>query len=536
MAQSGHLDPLAHLAAIVQSSDDAIISKDLNGIITSWNPAAERMFGYSAAEMIGKPVLAIIPEDRQQEEEYVLANVRAGRTVEHFETVRRRKDGSLIDVSLTVSPVRDSSGSLVGASKIARDITERKRLADAEHAFLVRERMVQAEANRMKDEFLATLSHELRTPLNAILGWAGLLLSGDLDEDQAQLAFRTIDRNARAQVQLVEDLLDVSRIISGKMQLDVTSVDLVEVAKAAMDVMRPAAEAKRIRLTGDWPAAQVHVKGDPDRLQQVAWNLVSNAIKFTPAGGHVRIKVEHDDAENGRLIVYDRGIGIPPNFLPHVFDRFRQNDQSLTRVHGGLGLGLAIVRHIVELHGGVVAVASSGENHGATFVVTLPSIAGVLSTTDAHAPAVPKQDRLDGIRVLAIDDQPDERELLNRVLRRHGAEVRTAANVAEALGILQRWRPDVLVSDIAMPDEDGYTLLRKVRALGKGMMGDIPAVAVTAHARAEDRERALAAGFKYYLAKPIERLKLIEAIAAAAGRTTAVEQQTAAKPTTEVRS
>ena len=511
------LDPQAHLAAIIQSSDDAIVSKDLNGIITSWNPAAERMFGYSDEEAVGNSIRIIIPDDRRDEESEVIASVTRGEVVDHCETVRRRKDGSFIDISLTVSPIRDSAGTIVGASKVARDITERKRLVEAEHAQLLRERSFQTEANRIKDQFLATLSHELRTPLNAIVGWSEMLLGGNLNDQETALGLRTIDRNARAQVQLVDDLLDVSRIVSGKMRLQLIPVDLVEIAKAAMDVVRPAAGAKKIKLTGEWRTADVFVQGDPDRLQQVAWNLLSNAVKFTPARGRVTVIVEADEDGTGRLIVEDSGVGIPGRFLPHVFDRFKQEDGSLTRSHGGLGLGLAIVRHIVELHGGTVAVESAGENKGATFAVELPSVSAQRQP-NAGLEQGTGDERLEGVRVLVTDDQRDDRELLSMILGRQGAAVRTASSSVEALEVLRSWKPDVLVSDVAMPVEDGYTLIGRVRQLSDPAVAGIPAIAVTAHARLADRRRALEAGFEYHIAKPIDRMRLIDAVASAVGR------------------
>jgi PAS domain S-box-containing protein len=507
-------DPQARLAAIINSSDDAIVSKDLNGVITSWNRAAEQMFGWTEAEAIGRPILMIIPEERLSEETEVLSRIRRGEGVDHFETVRRRKDGSLIDISLTVSPIKNSDGVIVGASKIARDITERKRLAQAEHDSLIREQTFQAEANRIKDQFLATLSHELRTPLNAIIGWSEMLLAGDLNDQEQALGLRTIDRNARAQVQLVEDLLDVSRIVSGKMRLQIGQVNLVEIAKAAMDVVRPAAEAKKIKVVSEWDQPEVFVNGDPDRLQQVAWNLLSNAIKFTPPRGTVTVTVSGDAEGNARLVVQDSGSGIPARFLPHVFDRFQQEDGTLTRRHGGLGLGLAIVRHIVELHGGTVSATSSGENQGSTFIIQLSSVISPRKANEARHPR--KAHRwLEGIRVLVTDDQADERQLLSMILGREGAEIRTARSAAEAITMVEEWRPDVLVSDVEMPFEDGYSLIRRVRDLGSSRGGAVPAIAVTAHARAEDRERALEAGFNDHIAKPIDRTKLLDAVAAA---------------------
>ena len=518
MRQPQPLDPQAHLAAIIKSTDDAIVSKDLNSVIITWNPAAEKMFGYSAEEAIGKQIYIIIPKDRYSEEDFVLSRVRSGEGVDHYETVRQRKDGTLLDVSLTVSPMRDATGKIVGASKIARDITEKKRLAEAEHAQLVRERTFQAEANRIKDQFLATLSHELRTPLNAIIGWAEMLLGGNLNEQETELGLRTIDRNARAQIQLVDDLLDVSRIISGKMRLDMAQIDLVEIAKAAMDVVRPAAMAKKIKLVGEWKRPELYVQGDADRLHQVAWNLLSNAIKFTPTRGQVTVKVEATDDGGGRFIVEDTGAGIPEKFVPHVFERFRQEDGSLTRSHGGLGLGLAIVRHIIELHGGTASVTSPGENKGSTFMIELPVVSPRRQSGEVPAAKMSGEVRLDGLRVLVTEDRADDRKLLELILSRQGAEVRAAASAQEALDVLQSWKPDVLVSDIAMPEEDGYSLMRKIRELSDPELAKTPSVAVTAHARHEDRQLALDAGFGYHVSKPIDRRRLIEAVANAGGR------------------
>jgi PAS domain S-box-containing protein len=318
----GQLDIDALMAAIVESSDDAIISKDLNGIILSWNNGAERLFGYMAEEVIGKSITILIPPGRMDEEPYILESIRRGERVDHYETVRRRKDGSEIDISLTVSPIRDRSGKVVGASKIARDITERKRAEIEIKEMLRRESAARAEAekaNRLKDEFLATVSHELRSPLNAILGWAEVLSENRFDEEKSAHAFEVIYRNAHAQNQLISDLLDVSRIITGKLRIDVSPVKLVPVINTAMDVVRPAADAKNIRLSSTLdPSAGVALV-DPDRLQQIVWNLLSNAVKFTPSGGEVAVRLERD-VTGITITVSDTGVGIEPEFLPYVFD------------------------------------------------------------------------------------------------------------------------------------------------------------------------------------------------------------------------
>ena len=352
----------SRLAAIVTSSEDAIVSKDLNGIIQSWNPAAERMFGYTAAEVVGKSIRIIVPADRQQEEDEVLARIRAGRSIEHFETVRVRKDGTFVDISLSVSPVKNAAGHIIGASKIARDITAQKAL--------IREI---EEANRLKDEFLATLSHELRTPLNALMGYARMLRSGHIAAERIPDVLAIVDRNAGALSKLVSDVLDMSAIVTGKTRVRLTDCDLVPVIRDALEVVRPGADAKRVRLvlTGDEPPLPVYC--DTDRMRQVFWNLLNNAVKFTGQDGEVAVRISHG-ARWADIVVEDTGIGIHQSFLPFVFERFRQGHRNggLSREGSGLGLGLSLVRHYVELHGGRVAVSSEGEGRGARFTVTLP--------------------------------------------------------------------------------------------------------------------------------------------------------------------
>ena len=364
----------ARLAAIVESSDDVIVSKSLDGIITSWNAAAERMFGWTAAEAVGRHITLIIPEDRLAEEDEVIARIRRGQRVEHFDTVRRTKDRRLVDVSITVSPVKDSRGRIVGASKIARDITERRRLDEERQQLLARERTARATAeaaNRAKDEFLAVLSHELRTPLNAVFGWARMLQSADMSDAVRERAVAAIVRGASAQVRLIEDLLDVSRIVAGNFPLDVQRFDLRDVVTAALDTVRPAAEAKGIAIEMQTAPAPLIVLGAEDRLQQVVWNLLMNAVKFTPRHGHALLRLQQCDGA-AEITLSDSGEGIAAEVLPYVFERFRQEDSSSTRAHAGLGLGLALVRHLVELHGGSVTAESPGKGQGATFRVRLP--------------------------------------------------------------------------------------------------------------------------------------------------------------------
>jgi PAS domain S-box-containing protein len=694
------------LAAIIESADDAIISKTLDGVITSWNEGAQRIFGYSAEEVLGKPIAILIPDDHLNEEPGILARLKAGERIEHYETVRRRKNGTLVEISLTVSPVRDGTGTIIGASKIARDISERKRAEEAiaeqaevietvnrlgltlageleldkvvqavtdaatditearvgaflynvlneqgesyllyalsgvppeafahlpmprktdifaptfrgegtvliddvkndprygknspyygmpeghppvtsylavpvvsrsgevygglffghPEAGMFRERVARVveglagqaavamdnarlfeaverarvdaeaaadrnqrlyrqaeESSRLKEEFLATISHELRTPLNAILGWARMLRTGLGEADSAR-ALETIERNARAQAQLIDDLLDVSRIITGKLRMDVQATDPNSFIEAAIEAVRPGAEAKGIRVQKIIDTGVVTVQGDPVRLQQIVWNLLSNAIKFTPKGGRVQVRMERVNS-HVEIVVNDSGQGIPPEFLPHVFDRFRQADQRTTRQHGGMGLGLAIVRHLVELHGGSVSAASLGENQGSTFTVRLP--VAPIYQKDASAervhpaardllPPVDCPDRLDGLTVLVVDDEHDTRELLKKGLGQCGAEVIAADSAREAFEAIKLRVPDVLISDIGMAGEDGYDLIRRLRELPPEAGGKVPAVALTAYARVEDRLQALRAGYQMHVPKPVELTELVTVIA-----------------------
>jgi PAS domain S-box-containing protein len=680
----------AHLAALVESCDDAIISKDLSGDITSWNRAAERMFGYSGREAIGRSIRMIIPEDRLAEEDDVLARIRRGETVQHFETVRRRKDGTEVAVSLTISPIHNASGAITGASKIARDISEQKQVSQRA-AFLAEvatvlagsleylttlktlanlavpsiadwcavdiitddrklERLAVAHvdpakidlartirsryedpsspysatyvvrtgtpgmvkevtddmivasaqgdeeriatlrslglrsyiivpltargrtlgaltlataesgrlysdddfrfaqdvafraaiavdnarayqdaqaANRLKDEFLATLSHELRTPLNAILGYARLLQSGMIAADKHAQALRTVERNAASLNQIVEDILDVSRIVAGKIRLNIQPVDLPAVVSNAVETVMPAADAKQIRVQMILDPGAAPISGDPDRLQQIVWNLVSNAVKFTPKQGVVQVRLERVNS-HVEIIISDTGIGIAPEFLPHIFERFRQADSGTTREHAGIGLGLAIVRHLVEAHGGTIHAASGGRNTGSTFRVRLPVMIvhheaaaerRVHPTTDREAPPMAMPD-LHGVSVLAVDDDADARALVCETLEGRGAHVVAVDSADEALEMLARRRPDVLIADIGMAHRDGFELIERIRQSPNQSLRDIPAAALTAYARAEDRMKALQRGFHMHLAKPVDPAELIVAVASLARRAT----------------
>jgi PAS domain S-box-containing protein len=517
-------DDAAHLAAVIVSADDAIISKLLDGRITSWNRAAERMFGYTEGEVLGKSITIIIPPDRLHEEEVIIQRLTRGESIEHFETERVAKDGRILQLSLSVSPIRDRRGRIVGASKVARDISEKRRFEREREELLARERVARADAetaNQAKDDFFATLSHELRTPLSSILGWARLLRSGKLDRVAADRGLEVIERNSHSLEHLITDMFDVSRIISGKTSLDLEPVDLGSVIETAIDSLRPDASAKGITIQLALDATARFLVGDPGRLQQVVRNLVSNAVKFTPTGGSVEIRLTNLQ-EGMRLTVTDTGQGIAPDFLPHIFERFRQADITTTRSQEGLGLGLAIVRRIVELHDGTVRAESAGIGRGATFIVDLPQ-AGAAA---AASPASPAQltslppDLLEGVRVLVVDDSADTRQLLALTLELQKAHVVSASSAREALTLFQKTPPDVLVCDIAMPGTDGNQFIRQIRVGAGRASSYVPAVAVTAFARPEDRERALRAGFDAYLAKPIGPAELVGTIARLAGRGT----------------
>jgi PAS domain S-box-containing protein len=677
------------LAAIIESSDDAIISKDLNGIVVSWNPAAERMFGYTSDEMIGQSIRKIIPIDRDAEEDHVLGQIRQGRRLEHFETIRQRKNGELIPISLTVSPVHNAEGQVIGASKIARDISESMRLRDAarEQAEissrlaeigsvvaatldrnLIAQKVTDAatefthaefgaffhtvndpntgqafmlhalsgapkeafahfpnprttaifgptfrgggpirlhdvtldprfgqnapyhglppghlpvrsylavpvvaasgdvlgglffghsrpgvftdqdqqlavgiaawasvalqnaelfkeaqEANRMKDEFLAVLSHELRTPLNSILGYARLIQSGVITGEKVKRGMEVLERNAGVLTQIVEDVLDVSRIITGKMRIEVQPVDLATVVHNAVATVTPAADAKGVRIETTIASDLQPVSGDADKLQQVAWNLLTNAVKFTPRGGHIDVMVRCINAHM-EIVVTDTGIGMRPEFLPYVFERFRQADSGTTRKTGGLGLGLAIARHIVEMHGGTVHVGSEGEGRGSTFRVALPLMPQARSMelvpdrpSPLHRPAAQFTD-LKGIRVLAIDDEADALMFLRVALEAAGADVTVLPTAVGAIERLEAIQPHVLVIDLAMPGMDGFEFISRVRASSNPAIRAIPAAALTAYARSEDRTRALRSGFELHLAKPIDPAELVASVATLARR------------------
>ncbi|HEX2570799.1 MAG TPA: ATP-binding protein [Polyangia bacterium] len=512
----------------------AVILLDVQGRITSWDGGAEYLIGYRREDVFGKhfsffyateDILSGKPGDDLQ---HALVGPVRG------DVLRMRKDGTNFWADTVLTALRDESGALRGYGIVLHDITERK-AAEAERLQLLvsaqRARQQAEEANRLKDEFLAAVSHELRTPLSSILGWVRVL-SARKTPDPASLAkgITIIERNTKALAQLIDDLLDISRIVTGKLKLEVLPVDLRQIIDAALDSARPAAEAKGLVLEKEFDgdgASVGLVRGDADRLQQVVWNLLSNAIKFTPERGRVRIKLKSAPGQ-AIIEVEDTGAGIPPDFLPYVFDRFRQADGSAVRKHGGLGLGLAIVRHLVELHGGTVQAMSEGEGQGARLSVRLPCPTGdepecepsarELATGMASAPGpgvdapVTAVTPLAGVRILLVEDDTDIRELLAETLTYQGAEVQTAIGVTQALSVLGRWWPDVLVSDIFMPGEDGYSLIRKVRALPLPGARTLPAIALTGHAQARDRTRVLAVGFQMHVPKPVDPGELAMAI------------------------
>ena len=687
-------DAKAHLAALVDSAEDAIIAKDLDGVIQSTNKAAERVFGYTAEEMVGQPVRMLIPPERQSEEDEILTRLRRGERIEHFETVRLRKDGRQIDMALTISPVRDDAGTIIGASKIGRDITaikqaeaERLRLIEENAAVtetlnnvgaivtsdLDRDKVVQAvtdaathlttaefgaffynviddrgeaytlytisgvpsemfakfpmprntevfeptfkgtgvvrsgditkdpryghnaphhgmppghlpvrsylavpvkgrgsevigglffghtsigrfdehherialgiaawasvalenarlyasvqDASRIKDDFLASLSHELRTPLNAILGYARMLRTGIVAPAKKDRAIETIERNATSLTQIVEDVLDISRIVSGKIRLNVQPVDLPVIVRNAIDAVTPAADAKGVRIESVVDPDAAPVSGDPERLQQVLWNLLSNGVKFTKRNGRVQVRLERVDSHI-ELVVSDTGIGIPPEFLPHVFERFRQADAGTTREKGGLGLGLSIARQLTEMHGGTIEASSAGVGHGATFRVKIPLM--IAHTLRGDMPGVNPRTRsseesaatpdLSGVHVLTVDDEPDALTLASEILESAGARVTTASSAEEALQKLGVETPDVIVADLGMPRMDGFAFIDRLRHHDNARVREVPAAALTAYARSEDRMKALKAGFQIHLAKPIDPAELVTTIASLAKR------------------
>jgi len=503
---------LAEQAQLLETINDAIYELDPDLRIVAWNRGAERMFGYTAAEAAGKMSHVLLGSSLSPGAGAALVKRAARGEIAHAEMELRRKDGSWIWAEVTGIGRRGPDGRLGRLIAINRDITDRKRVEEARAELLRREQAALAEterASRLKDEFLAVLSHELRTPLNAMLGYAQLLAANQLAPDRARHALQAIERNARAQARLVESLLDLSRILAGKLELDRQRQDLASIIDAAVEVVRPEADAKGVALEIVQPGAPAAVMGDAARLQQVFWNLLSNAVKFTRPGGRVAIRWS---AAGARAVVEvaDSGQGIAADLLPHVFDRFRQAD-SAGRPRPGLGLGLAVVRELVQAHGGTVAADSPGEGLGSTFSVTLP-LAGRARPSPEPEPPREFQPSLAGIDVLVVDDNEDARDLLVFVLESRGAAARAVGSAVEALRAIEDRRPDVLLADLRMPEEDGYWLIRTLRGRESGE-SRIRAIAVTADASPGDRDSSLAAGFDRHLAKPVDPTQLMLAVA-----------------------
>ncbi len=475
--------------------DYAICMLTPDGEVASWNAGAERLFARPAEHIIGRHFgLFYTGAGRKLSREHLWEAAATGRLACEGLLLRRGDDEEFV-AHVVITPVRrEREGELRGFSLVVRDITERRRLEDDLH-----QRAEElAAANRAKEAFLATLSHELRTPLNAMLGWTRLLRLGKLDAAGTTRALDTIERNAHVQEQLIADILDVSRIVTGKLRLDLHPLSLGPVAAAALDAVRPAAEAKRIAIDvrND---SEVTVLGDADRLQQVLWNLLVNAVKFTPEGGRVAVSLAAE-GPHAVISVTDTGEGILPDLLPRVFDRFTQGDASVTRRHGGLGLGLSIVRHLVEIHGGEVHAESEGEGRGAMFSVRLPLRAAWPAVAE---PAPQPGQLLSGVKVLVVDDEAEVRQIVSLALSQCGARTAAVSSAREAFRMMAEFLPDVVVSDIGMPGEDGCTFIRRLRATGATGIGDVPAVALTAYCQPEDRTRALSAGFQQFVPKPV---------------------------------
>jgi PAS domain S-box-containing protein len=503
-------------------SPDMLGIAGFDGRLRQLNASWERTLGFSGSELCSRPIVEFLhPDDRRALLDQ-LRSLKAGGPPARFENRHRHADGSYRWLSWRSAPFLDEGLVYV----FVRDITFRK-VAEEERLALAREQEARRAAerdNELKDQFLATLSHELRSPLTPILGWTTMLRGGQVEPADVPRALEVIERNARLQGQLVEDLLDLSRIVSGKLRLEPSPIDLRSVVERGLEPVRAAAEKRSVLIQVELGAEPVRVMGDPERLQQVVWNLAANAVKFSAEGGSVRVRVS-GEPERARLSVSDDGVGISPEFLPHAFEHFRQASSGSTRTHGGLGLGLAIVSHVVKAHGGSVAAESEGVGRGATFSVVLPRVPEPAAPTteapagEAGGPAAAAQEaRLSGRKLLVVDDEPDVRDVLSMVLERHGARVRTAGSVAEALACFAAEKPDLIVADIAMAGEDGYVLIERVRELEAREGGAVPVVAVTAYASAADAKRMRAAGFHTHLAKPVDPRAVVDALAAAALR------------------
>ena len=508
------------LPAIVESADDAIISKTLEGIITSWNGAAERIFGYKPDEVIGKPILIIIPPELHNEEAHILSRIRSGQRIEHFETVRLRKDGTRLHISLTVSPIRTPDGKIIGASKIARDVTDKfKAEEDRQRLLSVAEqaRREAEAANRAKDQFLALLSHELRTPLHSMKGWLSMLGNDLLNEEQRARAIDVIRRGVEAQTALVEDLLDISRIVTGKLAIAHERISLVSVISHVTELLRPIADTNGVKLNAEFESDADDVLGDTHRLHQIVSNLINNAIKYTPEGGEINVRLERV-GETAKLTVTDNGVGIAPEMLSRIFERFEQGDSSSRRTYGGLGLGLAIARHLARLHGGKIEGFSEGPGKGSTFTVTLPLMRTYTAPTRGESTppslrANAEAQLLLDTTILIVEDDIDSLEMLRVSLESAGAHVESVDRSRKAVDVLRNGRGfDVMISDLGLPEMDGYDLIREIRGGLAISPEQLPAIALSGYASDDDRARSLANGFQLHLEKPLDISMLPDAI------------------------
>lgn len=506
--------------------DAQIDAMYIHAYLAECNDSMARMYGFNSAdEIVGARLDDLMVRSDPDNVEYLKNFIRSGyRLVDAASHEVDRYGNSVYFLNNLIGIIE--SGHLVRAWGTQRDVSEQRRIEEDRERILALERAARGQsehANRMKDEFLSTLSHELRTPLNAILGWSQLIQSEPMPKE-IQQGVESIERNARTQVQIIDDLLDMSRITAGKVRLDVQQVRPSDVIEAALETLHPAAEAKGVRIHKVLDPLAGPVSGDPGRLQQVMWNIFSNAVKFTPRGGRVQVLLERVNSHI-EITVSDTGQGIEPEFLPFIFDRFSQADSSTRRRYGGLGLGLAIAKSLLELHGGSIRAKSPGLDQGATFIIALPLMVVHERDDGREHPANAQSGQpelsapmLAGVKALVVDDEPDARELICRVLQKRGAEVAVAASAQEALQMLARYRPDILISDIGMPVEDGYDLIRAVRSLDAEQGGTIPAIALTAFARTEDRQRAFLAGFQLHVSKPVEPNELVAMVASLVGR------------------
>jgi two-component system, chemotaxis family, CheB/CheR fusion protein len=495
----------ARLAAIIESSDDAIVSKTLDGVVRTWNKGAERIFGYTAEEMVGRSIQTIVPTDRAEEEPQILQRLRRGERVDHFETIRVRKDGSRIEVSVTISPIRSSDGTIIGASKIARDITPQKEFQRQ----LQQAKEVAEAASRAKDHFLSILSHELRTPLTPVLATLSLMEQrGNLSEE-LRSEIEMLRRNVEIEARLVDDLLDLTRISRGKVPLHFEVVDAHAVVRATLAMFQPEIDAKGLEAAVALRAKHYHVWADPGRMQQIVLNLVSNAIKFTPEGGSISVRSSSDERRRLRMEVRDTGIGIDADLLQKLFDPFEQGEQTTTRQFGGLGLGLSIARSLVEMHSGTITAASEGAGRGATFTL---EFATVPADQAQQSQGTVEQKELTALRVLLLEDHEDTRMVMSRLLASFGCRVTATGTVRDALAIAEHERFDLLVSDIGLPDGSGTEVMKTLRAR-HGTKG----IALSGFGQPEDLRRSREAGFDTHLIKPVNFKTLQELIQRVAG-------------------